>query len=143
MGVMFALGGSLMAASLQRSAVRAVTGRLSPALRVLAACRASDVVCFPLGDLLQVWQLGPATRLGYFAVALVLPAAPVLVLGPVEDIAARRPPAAHPPARTRRCPGLGGADDPAQHVLADRVRQPFRLDRLKATPPVHPACRPG
>ncbi|GAA2371441.1 acyltransferase [Dactylosporangium salmoneum] len=61
-------------------------------------------LCFWVGDLLQVWQLGPWTQLGYFGVALVLLCVPVLVLGPVEDLAARRRPALLPVQRAATAP---------------------------------------
>ncbi|WP_432969394.1 acyltransferase family protein [Dactylosporangium sp. CA-233914] len=57
-------------------------------------------LCFPVGDLLHVWQLGAWTQLGYFGVALVLLCVPVLALGPVEDLAARRRPALLPTQRS-------------------------------------------
>ncbi|MEV6927241.1 acyltransferase [Dactylosporangium sp. NPDC051485] len=56
-------------------------------------------LCFGVGDLLRVWQLGSWTQLGYFSVALVLLCVPVLVLGPVEDLAARRRPTLLPTQR--------------------------------------------
>jgi peptidoglycan/LPS O-acetylase OafA/YrhL len=49
-------------------------------------------VCFPVGDLLHVWQLRAWTQVGYFAIALTLLMAPVLAFGFVEDLAARRRP---------------------------------------------------
>lgn len=46
---------------------------------------------FVVGDSLGVWRMSDAATLGYFCVALVLLAAMVLLLGWVEDLAARRP----------------------------------------------------
>ncbi|MFG2044210.1 acyltransferase [Dactylosporangium sp. NPDC048998] len=54
---------------------------------------AAIAVCFAIGDRLDVWELGPSLmQLGYFAVALVLLAVVVLLLGWVEDVAAKRRP---------------------------------------------------
>jgi hypothetical protein len=47
-------------------------------------------LCFPVGDALQVWRLGKFFEIGYVAIALVLLANAVLILGWVEDLAARR-----------------------------------------------------
>jgi peptidoglycan/LPS O-acetylase OafA/YrhL len=58
-------------------------------------------LCYPLGDVVLVWQLSePLATGGYFAVALVLLTIMVLALGWVEDLAARRPPRLLPATRT-------------------------------------------
>ncbi|MER7007130.1 acyltransferase [Dactylosporangium sp. NPDC000555] len=54
---------------------------------------AAIAVCFPIGDRLEVWRLNPAlVRLGYFGVALVLLTVVAVLLGWVEDVAAKRRP---------------------------------------------------
>lgn len=49
-------------------------------------------VCFVVGDRLQIWRLGGLAQFGYFAVALLLLLIPLLLVGWMEDVAARRRP---------------------------------------------------
>ena len=73
-------------------------------------------VCFPVGDLLHVWQLGPTfAQLGYFTVALSSLCLVVLLLGWVEDIAALRRPTLVP-LNSRSLPGGAGALEPVPHL---------------------------
>lgn len=62
--------------------------------------------CFVVGDLIQVWRLGDAaaSQVGYLAVAVVLLLVPLVLVGWVEDVAARRRPRLLPwaPLRTAR-----------------------------------------
>jgi len=57
-------------------------------------------VSFVVGDVIGAWRLG---QVGYLAVALVLLLVPVVLLGWIEDVSARRPP------RLRCWDGGGGA----------------------------------
>ncbi|WP_432838756.1 acyltransferase family protein [Dactylosporangium sp. CA-092794] len=59
---------------------------------------AAIAVCFPIGDRLHAWRAG---QFGYFAVALALLAAVAVVLGWVEDLAAKRRPVLFPTGHTR------------------------------------------
>jgi peptidoglycan/LPS O-acetylase OafA/YrhL len=57
-------------------------------------------LCYPLGDLILVWQLTePLATIGYFILALALLAIMVVSLGWVEDLAARRRPRLLPAGR--------------------------------------------
>jgi peptidoglycan/LPS O-acetylase OafA/YrhL len=62
-------------------------------------------VCFVVGDWLQVWRLGDSVlaQAGYLVVAVLLLVVPLVLVGWVEDVAARRPPRLLPwgPPRAR------------------------------------------
>jgi hypothetical protein len=97
-------------------------------------------LCFPIGDLLQVWQLGDTfTHTGYFAVALVLLAVLVLALGWVEDLAARRRPALVPAGRrTAVAPRTRAVRPPAEPRTAPGTPingPPISQHRPTAQPP--------
>lgn len=69
-------------------------------------------VCFVVGDRLHVWRLGTTFEdWGYLAVALALLTVPLLLVGWVEDVAARRPPRLLPwrPVRPTRRPAAAPA----------------------------------
>lgn len=88
---------------------RLVTGLNSRALTIYLWHNAAIAVCFPVGDLLGFWRLGPW---GYLAVALVILGGPVLALGWIEDLSARRPPRLLPwPRLARAVPPTAGPLD--------------------------------
>lgn len=98
-------------------------------------------VCFPVGDLLHVWQVGPTfAQLGYFAVALCLLFLVVLALGWVEDIAALRSPTLLPLGR-RATHGRPAAPEPATDLqLAQGIHRVAVTARGRA-PVVPPVIR--
>nr|BFE58919.1 acyltransferase [Dactylosporangium thailandense] len=117
---------------------RAVTLLNARAVTIYLWHNIAIALCFWVGDRLHVWQLGPATQLGYFAVALALLCVPVLVLGPVEDLAARRRPALLPVQRT-----AAGHRAPA-HAAAAPGRAPVaQSSGPPAGPPGVGDNRPG
>ncbi|WP_433604022.1 acyltransferase family protein [Dactylosporangium sp. CA-139114] len=113
---------------------RAVTLLNARAVTIYLWHNIAIALCFWVGDRLHVWQLGPATEPGYFAVALVLLCVPVLVLGPVEDLAARRRPALLPAQRTAAAADRAPAHVPA-HAAAPGREAMARRPSVPTGPP--------
>ncbi|MER7457214.1 glycosyltransferase [Micromonospora sp. NPDC126480] len=101
-----------------------ITALNSRALTIYLWHNAAIAVCFSVGDLFDVWQLGKA---GYLAVALVLLFGVVVLLGWVEDVSAHRKPRLVPwPARARPRPV---------------VARPVRVPEPAPLPPVREKMR--
>ncbi|MEV1145101.1 glycosyltransferase [Micromonospora sp. NPDC049799] len=100
---------------------RLVTALNRRALTIYLWHNAAIAVCFVVGDRFGVWRIG---QVGYLAVALVILAAFVLLLGWIEDLSAHRRPSLVP--WTPRVHPGGTPDQPAP------LRTGERLDRVGA-----------